>query len=69
MFNHTAIAKALATAACTLAVALLTIGMGVNSSSAESDQPSGLKLAAIIPFYPNPRTHKDSTWTKVRRPS
>ena len=46
MFNHTH-AKAFVTAACALAIALLTIGMGVNSSWAESDQPSGLNIAPI----------------------
>jgi hypothetical protein len=47
MFNHTAVAKAFATAACTLAIALLTTGMGVNSSWAGSDQPSGMSLASL----------------------
>jgi hypothetical protein len=32
MFNHTTDAKAFVMAACALAIALLTIGMGVNSS-------------------------------------
>jgi hypothetical protein len=37
MSNHAAVAKTVVTAACTLAMALLTIGMGVNSSWAGSD--------------------------------
>lgn len=47
MFNRTTDAKAFATAACALAIALFTIGMGVNSSWAGSDQPSGLLLPPI----------------------
>ncbi len=39
MFNHTTVAKAVVTAACTLAIALLIIGMGVNSTWAASDPP------------------------------
>jgi hypothetical protein len=48
MYNHTAVAKAFATAACTLAIALLTIGLGVNST-----------WAADPPLVPNftPLTH------------
>jgi hypothetical protein len=38
MCNHTAVAKAFVTAACALAIALLTIGMGVNSLWVGSDQ-------------------------------
>jgi hypothetical protein len=41
MCNHTAVAKAIVKAACTLVIALLTIGICVNSSSAGS--PSGLE--------------------------
>jgi hypothetical protein len=47
MRNHTAIAKALVVAACTLAIALLTIGMGLNSSKAWSDQSTGLNFTPI----------------------
>lgn len=47
MFNHTTVAKAFVISACALAIALLTIGMGVNSSRAESDQSSGLKFTPI----------------------
>jgi len=50
MCNHTAVAKTFVMAACILAIALLTIGMGVNYSSwAGSNQPSGLILASISP--------------------
>lgn len=38
MFNHAAVAKTVGAAACTLAVALLTNGMGVNSAWARSDR-------------------------------
>ena len=44
MCNHTAVAKTFVVAACTLAVALLTIGIGVNSSWAGSDQLIGLNF-------------------------
>jgi hypothetical protein len=40
MFNRTTVAKAFVTAACALAIALLTIGIGVNSAWAGSDQTS-----------------------------
>jgi hypothetical protein len=42
MCNHTAFAKAVVAAACTLAIAILIIGMGVNST-----------LAADPPLVPN----------------
>jgi hypothetical protein len=42
MSNHTPVAKAVVIAACTLAIALLIIGMGVNSTWAGSDQPAGV---------------------------
>lgn len=59
MFNHTTDAKAFVTAACTLAIALLTIGMGVNSTWAGSDQQSGLQSThissqVVIPPTPPP---------------
>jgi hypothetical protein len=47
MCNHTAVAKALVIAVCTLAIALLTIGMGADSAWAGSDQPSGLKVTPV----------------------
>ncbi len=47
MFNRIPYAKVFATAACTMAIVLLTIGMGVNSSWAGSDQPSRLPLPPI----------------------
>ncbi len=40
MRNHIRIAKAAVTTSCVLAIALLTIGMGINSTSARSDQSS-----------------------------
>jgi hypothetical protein len=46
MFNH-AIAKVFATAACALAIALLTTGMGVNSARAESDPSSATQTHSI----------------------
>jgi len=57
MFNHTTVAKAFVISACTLAVALLTIGTCVNSTWAESDQPSGLNFIPItseVVFQPAP---------------
>jgi hypothetical protein len=42
MCSHTVVANAVVAAACTLAIALLTIGMGVNSTWAGSDQPNKL---------------------------
>jgi hypothetical protein len=47
MCNHTAVAKTFVMAACTLTIALLTIGTSVNSSWAGSDQPSGLNFTPI----------------------
>ncbi len=40
MRNQIRIAKAIVTASCVLAIALLTIGMDVNSAWAQSDQSS-----------------------------
>ncbi len=54
MFNHTTDAKAFVTAACTLAIALLTIGIGVNSTWAGSPDPRYLShsnpSATSVPF-------------------
>jgi hypothetical protein len=50
MRDHTAVAKTFVTAACALAIALGAIGMGVNSSWAGSDQPSGYKFTPISSF-------------------
>ena len=47
MCNHTAVAKAFVVAACTLAIALLTIGMSVNSTWAETGQPSERNFTSI----------------------
>jgi hypothetical protein len=47
MFNQPTVSRAFVKSACTMAIALLTIGMGVNSSWARSDQSSGLKFAPI----------------------
>ena len=47
MRNHTAVPRAVATAACTLAIALLTTTMTVNSAWAQSDPPSGLNFTPI----------------------
>jgi hypothetical protein len=47
MCDHTAVAKAIVVAQRTLAIALLTIGMGVNSTWAESDQASGSKFTPM----------------------
>lgn len=47
MRNHTAVASAVVAAACTLAIALLTIGTGVNFAWAGSGQPSGLNFTPI----------------------
>lgn len=45
MRNHTSVARAVAVAACTLAVALLSTGRGVNSTRAGSDLPSVMQAA------------------------
>jgi hypothetical protein len=47
MCNRTTYAKAFVKAACALAIALSTIGMGVNSTWAGSDQPTGLNFTPI----------------------
>jgi hypothetical protein len=47
MCNRTVVAKALVIAGCTLAIALSTIGMGVNSSWAGADRASGLNFTPI----------------------
>ena len=47
MCNHTAVAKAVVIAQRTLAIALFTIGMGVNSTWAGSDQASGLNFTPV----------------------
>jgi len=47
MCNHTAVAKTSIKAASTLAIALLTMGMGVNCSWAGSGQPSDLKSTPV----------------------
>lgn len=52
MFNHIAVAKTFMKVACSLAIALLTIGMGVNSSRAGSDQPPGSNFTAILSVQP-----------------
>jgi hypothetical protein len=52
MYNHTAFAKAFVIAKRTLAVALLTIGMGVSSTWAESDQASGTRISSEVVFRP-----------------
>jgi hypothetical protein len=49
MCNRTTVAKAVVTTVSTLAIALLIIGMGVNSTWAGSDQPSGLNFTPISP--------------------
>jgi len=48
MFDRTTDAKTFTTAACALAIALFTIGTGVDSSWAGSEQPSGLKYTPIL---------------------
>jgi len=51
MFNHITEAKTFVMAASTLAIALFTIGMGVNSTWAGSDQPSALQSGSKLnPF-------------------
>jgi hypothetical protein len=59
MFNHATDAKAFVMAACALAIALLTIGMSINSTWAGSDQPSRLKFTPIstdVVVHPAPRS-------------
>jgi hypothetical protein len=50
MRDHTAFAKAFVAASCALAVALLTIGMGVASAWADSDQPVVLRSTQVSLF-------------------
>jgi hypothetical protein len=47
MCNHTAVAKAIVITERTLAIALLTIGLGVKHTLAGSDQPTGLNFTPI----------------------
>jgi len=48
MYNCTAVAKVFATAASTLAIALLIVGIGIDSTyAAGSHQASGLKFTPI----------------------
>ena len=47
MCNRTTVAKAFATAASALAIALFTIGIGINSAWAGSDPPRRLKFTPI----------------------
>jgi hypothetical protein len=47
MCCHTAVTKAVVSAACALAIALSTLGMGANSSWAGSDQASPVQFAAL----------------------
>ena|SRR6202035_1544700 len=44
MRNHVSVAKARVIAARTLAIALVTVSMGINSTRAGSDQPPGLNF-------------------------
>lgn len=50
MCNHTAVAKGFVAASCTLAIALLIIGMCVISSLAGADQSSELKFTPISSY-------------------
>jgi hypothetical protein len=62
MANRTTVAKAFVTAACTLAIALLTIGLGVMATETRPIQPDGTHAivtditVAAEPNHPNP-TH------------
>ena len=61
MGNDTAVAKAVVTAACTLAIGLLIIGMGANSSWAGSDQSTPISSEGVFqpaPSPPAPVDHK-----------
>jgi hypothetical protein len=49
MFNHTTDVKALVIAASALAIALLTMCVGVNCTWAGSGQSSGLEFTPITP--------------------
>jgi hypothetical protein len=49
MCNHIAVAKVFVMAACTLAIALFTTGMGVNSTWAGSDPSTRVRTAAMSP--------------------
>jgi hypothetical protein len=62
MVNRTTVAKAFVTAACALAIALLTIGLGVMATETRPIQPDGTHAivtditVAAEPNHPNP-TH------------
>jgi hypothetical protein len=52
VFNHIAISKTFMKAACSLAIALSTIGMGASSSRAGSDQSPRLNFTSISSVQP-----------------
>lgn len=56
MRNHNAVSKTVVTAACTLAIAILIIGMGVNSTLAAPDTPAPLNFTPISSTPSPPRT-------------
>jgi hypothetical protein len=71
MCNRFAYAKAFVTAACALAIALFTIGMGVSSSWAGSDPPSELQTASMSSeavFTPVPGlSHRPITLPRLKK--
>jgi hypothetical protein len=69
MCSQATVAKAAVTAVCTLTIALLTIGIGVNSTSAGSNQPSGLKFTPISPegvYRSSAKADKARRFTQAR---
>jgi hypothetical protein len=56
MRNHTAVAKGVVAASCTLAIALLTIGMGGNSTWAGSDVTLAMPATSISSEVVQPST-------------
>ena len=63
MSNHTAVAKALVTAAGALAIGLLAIGIGANSSWAGSDQSTPISSEGVFQPAPAPSAPVDHNAT------
>ena len=71
MRNHIAVAKVLVMAARALAIGLLTIGLGGNSTWAGSEQASGLQSASIsseVVFQPVTAADPTHRSTTIARP-
>ena len=63
MRNQTALGKVVVVALCTLAIALSTIGSGVNPTWAASDEPA-LSGSTQLSFVPPSAPVKQSPWVQ-----